>query len=81
MAERPDFPADALRAALPNDPEVYERIADLRDELESERPASAKIRGHVDELRKHPSLRAIVAGWFDDPRTQAFIDELTAAGL
>lgn len=81
MAKRPEFPADQLRAALPDDPEIFQRIAELHGELQAERPASSKIRGHVEALRKHPSLRALVTAWFDDPRTQAFIDELTAAGL
>jgi hypothetical protein len=80
-AERPDFPAEDLRAALPDDPEVFKRIAELQGELHSERPATATIHNHVAELRKHASLRTLIAAWFDDPRTQAFIDELTAAGL
>ena len=79
--ERPQFPAEDLRAAMPDDPEVFKRIADLDDELRSERPASAKIHAHVTELHKHASLRTLLAAWFEDPRTQAFIDELTAAGL
>lgn len=80
-AERPDFPAEKLRAALPDDPDVFKRIDELHRELRSERPASATIREHVAQLRKHAPLRALLAAWFDDPRTQAFIDELTAAGL
>jgi len=79
--QRPDFPADRLRAALPDDPEVFERIAALQQELHSEKPATATIHAHVAELRKHASLRTLLATWFEDPRTQAFIDELTAAGL
>ena len=81
MSERPNFPAEDLRAALPDDPEVFKRIAELDDELRAEKPASAKIHAHVTELRKHVPLRTLLATWFEDPRTQAFIDELTAAGL
>ena len=81
MAERPQFPADALRAASPDDPEIFKRIADLDSEIKSKQPRSAKIREHSTELRKRASLRDILTAWFDDPRTQEFIDELTAAGL
>ena len=79
--EHPDFPAEDLRAALPDDPDVYKRISELHDELHAHHPKSAAIQEHVSALRQHPSLRDIITAWFDDPRTQAFIAELTAAGL
>ena len=77
----PEFPADKLRAADPQNAAARERIDALHRELSSEKPAPGAIKEHVAELRKHPPLSALVAAWFDDPRTQAFIDELTAAGL
>ena len=79
--ERPEFPADKLRAAVPHDAQARERIDALHRELGSQRPAAATIKDHVEELRKHAPLTALIANWFEDPRTQAFIDELTAAGL
>lgn len=79
--ERPSFPADKFRAAVPDDASAQAEIDALHGELGAERPASAKIKAHVESLSKHASLRTLIANWFEDPRTQAFIDELTAAGL
>jgi len=79
--ERPDFPADKLNAAIPDDPQAQARIEALKRELASDRPTAANIHAHVTELRKHASLRDLVTAWFESPRTQAFIDELTATGL
>ena len=81
MHERPPFPTDQLRAAVPSDHEARSTIDDLHNELSTERPASSAIKAHVETLRKHAPLTTLVANWFEDPRTQAFIEELTAAGL
>ena len=82
MAEqRPDFPADDLRKAVPHDAEAHKRIDALDRELNSERPDRSTVTSHVGELRKHASLATIIANWFEDPKTQAFIDELSAGGL
>jgi hypothetical protein len=78
---RPDFPADKLHAAIPDDPETRARIDALKRELAADRPTASNIQAHVTELRKHASLRDLVTAWFENPRTQAFIEELTAAGL
>jgi len=79
--ERPDFPADELYAATPNDSDARARIDALKRELASDRPTAANIHTHVSELRKHASLRDVVTAWFESPRTQAFIEELSATGL
>jgi len=79
-SERPDLPIDKLRAAA-GDAAARERIDALHRELSSAQPGSAAIKEHVAELRKHGSLADVITSWFEDPRTQAFIDELTAAGL
>ena len=79
--ERTDFPADKLHAAIPDDSDAQARVDALKRELASDRPAAATIEAHVAELRKHASLRDLVTAWFEDPRTQAFIEELTATGL
>jgi hypothetical protein len=79
--ESTDFPADKLHAAIPNDPEARARVEALKRELASDRPTAANIQTHVTELRKHASLRDLVTAWFESPRTQAFIAELTATGL
>jgi hypothetical protein len=79
--ERPEFPADELHAAVPGDAEARRRIDALHRELGSQRPSPELIAEHVGELRKQPLLTALISNWFDDPRTQAFIDELTHTGL
>lgn len=79
--DRPEFPIDKLHAAVPEDAAARERIDALHRELSAERPAPGTIKEHVAELRKHAPLTALIAAWFEHPRTQAFIDELTAAGL
>jgi hypothetical protein len=78
---RTDFPDDKLNAAIADDPEARARIEALKRELASDRPTAANIHAHVTELRKHASLRDLVTAWFENPRTQAFIEELTATGL
>jgi hypothetical protein len=78
---RAEFPYEKLRAAASNDSNAQTRVDALHRELNAERPASSAIREHVAALQKHASLQALIATWFEDPRTQAFIDELTATGL
>jgi hypothetical protein len=81
MNDRPSLPAHELRAALGDDPEGSSTLDALHAELQSERPSRARIDEHVDTLRSRAPLRAVLANWFDDPRTQAFLEELNAAGL
>jgi hypothetical protein len=76
-----EFPKDQLRAAAAHDREAQERIEALHKELSTQHPSSAKIKEHARQLGKHPALAAIVENWIDDPRTQAFINELILAGL
>jgi hypothetical protein len=77
----PPLPVDQLRSAVPPEHEAHPTIDALHGELSSERPAPAAIKAHVESLRKHAPLTTLVANWFEDPRTQAFIAELTATGL
>jgi methylthioribose-1-phosphate isomerase len=79
--DRTGFPAEKLHAAIPDDPETRKHIDALHRELASDRPTAANINQHVTELKKHATLRDVVTAWFENPRTQAFIDELTATGL
>jgi hypothetical protein len=79
--DRPELPVDELRAAVAHNAAARERIDALHRELSSETPAPGAIKEHVAALRKHAPLSALITAWFEDPRTQAFIDELTATGL
>ena len=80
-SEHPDFPAEQLRAAAQGNDDANARVDALHRELAAEHPDKTAIHGHVGELRKHASLATIVTNWFEDPKTQAFIDELTGTGL
>ncbi|MBV8150365.1 MAG: hypothetical protein JOY59_02315, partial [Candidatus Eremiobacteraeota bacterium] len=53
----------------------------LHQELGAERPEASRITAHVDSLKRHAPLSALITAWFEHPQTQAFIQELTAAGL
>ena len=79
--DRPDLPIDRLRAALPPDHDAHARVDALDRELQAEKPSTSAIKEHVAELRKHAPIAAIITNWFDDPRTQTFIDELVRIGL
>jgi hypothetical protein len=79
--DRPEFPAEELRAAARGDREAHRHIDALHRELGSDHPTREAIDEHVGALRKRAPIGAIVANWFDDPRTQMFINEIVQAGL
>lgn len=79
--DHPNLPVDKLHAAVSDDSEARKRIDALHRELASEKPEATAIKEHVEELRKHAPIAAIIANWFEDPRTQLFINELVQAGL
>jgi hypothetical protein len=79
--DHPKLPVERLHEAAQGNAEASARIDALHRELQSEQPASAAIKEHVEELRKHPSLRSLIVGWFDDPRTQLFINDLILEGF
>ena len=74
------FPAQELREATA-DTEAHAAIADLHAELSAHPPDPARIEQHVHRLSGWNALVATVESWYLDPRTQLFIEELTAAGL
>ena len=74
----PDLPLDALRSG---DPSSSDTIDALHAELGKDAPSAGAISEHVETLRRQPPLVAILENWFDDPRTQAFLAELSATGL
>ena len=74
----PDLPLDALRDRAP---ESGDDIDALHAELGKARPSTATIAGHVESLRRQPRIVTLIENWFDDPRTQTFLSELSATGL
>ncbi|MBV9103381.1 MAG: hypothetical protein JO060_07300 [Candidatus Eremiobacteraeota bacterium] len=81
MEDRPPaFPRDQLYEAAA-DEASRSHIDALHDELSKDRPSAEKIETHVQRLREQPALLAIVTNWFDDPRVQTFLGDLSSAGL
>ena len=77
---RPDLPLEELRAAA-GDRVSHAEIDALHAELLKQSPSRDAIAGHVERLRQQPRLVAIVENWFDDPRVQTFLADLSSAGL
>jgi hypothetical protein len=79
--ERPVPPHHDLHAALPREHAGHATIDRLRDEVAAASPNRRSIEAHVGNLRALPELEAIVANWWDDPKTQRFIAYLSQIGL
>ncbi|MBV8723376.1 MAG: hypothetical protein JO277_14595 [Candidatus Eremiobacteraeota bacterium] len=75
------LPIRELHDALPERHEAHETIDRLGAELSSGRPNADAIRHHVGILRSLPQLEARVVNWWDDPKTQQFIADLSQIGL
>jgi hypothetical protein len=69
----PPLPREHLHAALPHGHEAHTTIDELHAEVEKTSPDPATVHRHVGTLRALPELEAIVANWWDDPKTQRFI--------
>jgi|GEM_PF-923982 len=78
---RPDLPASELHGALEDGHEAHAEIDALHGELSKEQPSAREIAKRVERLRRWPQLASVIANWWDDPRVQLFIQELSAAGL
>lgn len=78
--QRPELPLQQLHAAADDD-QAREQIDALHAELSKVQPSSDVIATHVDEIRKQPKLVALIENWFDDPRIQTFLADLSSAGL
>jgi hypothetical protein len=77
----PPFPEDELRARAKSNKEAQDKIDALRDELSRDKPSAKRIQEHVEHLNAWDDLVATLERWWMDPRTQAFIAELNAAGI
>jgi histidine ammonia-lyase len=75
------LPAADLHAALPNEHPAHATIDSLHTEMQAQKPDVHAIRKHVGTLRTLPELEAIVANWWDDPRTQRLIGDIGRIGL
>ena len=76
----PPFPADELRAATSNS-EAHAKIDALASELGADKPSAERISEHVQHLLRWADLAGPLERWWYDPRTQLFIEDLSAIGL
>jgi hypothetical protein len=72
----PAFPRSDLHAALPEGHHAHDTIDALDAEINKESPQRPTIEKHVESLRGVAELEAIVANWWDAPKTQRFVDIL-----
>jgi len=72
---------EQLHAALPDEHTAHSTIDDLHSEINGNAPDARAIEHHVGALRAFPELEAILANWWDDPKTQRFIAGLGQIGL
>lgn len=72
---------EQLHAALPEGHAAHPAIEKLHSELKASAPNARAIEHHVGALRAFPELEAIVANWWDDPKTQRLIAGLGQIGL
>jgi hypothetical protein len=77
----PPFPEDELRARAKANKEAHAKIDALKGELSRDKPSAKRIQEHVEHLNAWDDLVATLERWWMDPRTQAFIAELNAAGI
>lgn len=70
-----------LRTALPPGHAAHETVDRLSAELRSSKPQAASVEHLAGRLRGVPQIEAIVANWWDNPRTQKFIADLGQIGL
>ena len=78
---RPSVPQEDLHAALPQGHAGHAAIDELHGAVEAEPADPDAIERHVGRLRAIPELEAIVANWWDDPRTQRYVATLGQIGL
>ena len=81
MDARAELPREKLHAALPQGHGAHVTIDELHAEIAGASPDRHAIERHVGVLRAFPELEAIVANWWDDPKTQRFVANVGQIGL
>jgi hypothetical protein len=81
LRQQAAFPRERLHAALSQAHGEHATIDELHGEMERAQPNRRAIERHVSRLRALPELEAIVANWWDDPKTQRFIANLAQIGV
>ncbi|HTX57105.1 MAG TPA: hypothetical protein VMD47_08375 [Candidatus Acidoferrales bacterium] len=75
------FPAEELHGALPASHRAHAAIDQLQTELRRPAPKRAALEQHVNALRSVRELEAVIANWWDSPKTQQIVFDLTQIGL
>jgi hypothetical protein len=75
------LPRRHLHAALPHGHAAHATIDELHAEVAKPSPDPRAMARHVGALRALPELEAIVANWWDDPKTQRIVADLGQIGL
>jgi|HubBroStandDraft_4_1064222.scaffolds.fasta_scaffold00004_66 hypothetical protein len=81
LREQAALPHEDLHAALPEGHDAHATIDKLHAEVSGASPNPRAIEEHAGALRAFPELEAIVAGWWENPRTQQFIQTLGQIGV
>jgi hypothetical protein len=81
LSQPAELPHNDLHAALPRESDAHATIDDLHAEINREKPNAAAIKEHVGVLSGLPELRATVAIWWEDPKTQRFFADLGQIGV
>jgi hypothetical protein len=78
---RPMVPHAKLHASLTKGHSAHSTIDKLHAEMQVSSPSRRAIERHVSDLRALPELEATIANWWEDPKTQRFIANLSQIGL
>jgi hypothetical protein len=81
LRQQAALPREDLHAALPAGHVAHASIDELHSAMEGRAPDRSSIERRIGHLRSFPELEAIVANWWDDPKTQRFIANLSQIGL
>jgi len=81
LRQQAALPREDLHAALPAGHDAHAVIDELHAEIHRPTPSHDAIKKHATHLRTLPELEAIVVTWWDNPRTQRFIDTLAQIGV
>jgi len=78
---RPPVPLDDLHAAAGDRAEAKAALDDFHAEYASAAPDRERLHAHAERVRAFADVAGPFERWWLDPRVQAFIAELNAAGL
>jgi hypothetical protein len=81
LRQQAALPHKDLHAALPVGHHAHAVIDELHAEIQRPTPSHDAIKRHTTHLRALPELEAIIVTWWDNPKTQRFVDTLAQIGV